>query len=86
MLHSRLPGICELSETFAHANPVREPVPVVPLFLNTYYPPNQPSPARCYALGQAIRQAVEAMPGSARRFCWMSMARSCRCRPAGDRP
>lgn len=43
-----------------------EPVPVVPLFLNTYYPPNQPSPARCYALGQAIRRAVEAMPGSGR--------------------
>ncbi|MFV0477397.1 MAG: succinate dehydrogenase flavoprotein subunit [Parahaliea sp.] len=30
VLHSRLPGICELSETFAHANPVKEPVPVVP--------------------------------------------------------
>jgi 3-O-methylgallate 3,4-dioxygenase len=43
-----------------------EPVPVVPLFLNTYYPPNQPSPARCYALGRAIGQAVEAMPGNAR--------------------
>ncbi|HEX4881985.1 MAG TPA: succinate dehydrogenase flavoprotein subunit [Porticoccaceae bacterium] len=30
VLHSRLPGICELSKTFAHADPVREPVPVVP--------------------------------------------------------
>lgn len=30
MLHSRLPGICELSKTFAHADPVKEPVPVVP--------------------------------------------------------
>ncbi len=30
VLHSRLPGICELSETFAHADPVKEPVPVVP--------------------------------------------------------
>ena len=29
-LHLRLPGICELSETFAHADPVKEPVPVVP--------------------------------------------------------
>jgi hypothetical protein len=43
-----------------------EPVPVVPVFLNTYYPPNQPTPGRCYALGQAIRQAVESMPGNAR--------------------
>ncbi len=30
VLHSRLPGICELSRTFAHADPVREPIPVVP--------------------------------------------------------
>ncbi|MBI2783425.1 MAG: succinate dehydrogenase flavoprotein subunit [Porticoccaceae bacterium] len=30
VLHSRLPGICELSKTFAHADPVREPIPVVP--------------------------------------------------------
>ncbi len=30
VLHSRLPGICELSETFAHVDPVREPIPVVP--------------------------------------------------------
>jgi succinate dehydrogenase / fumarate reductase flavoprotein subunit len=30
VLHSRLPGICELSKTFAHANPVKEPIPVVP--------------------------------------------------------
>lgn len=30
VLESRLPGICELSRTFAHADPVKEPVPVVP--------------------------------------------------------
>lgn len=30
VLHSRLPGICELSKTFAHADPVKEMVPVVP--------------------------------------------------------
>lgn len=30
VLESRLPGICELSRTFAHADPVNEPVPVVP--------------------------------------------------------
>jgi succinate dehydrogenase flavoprotein subunit len=30
VLHSRLPGICELSITFAAADPVKEPVPVVP--------------------------------------------------------
>ncbi|MEM8498848.1 MAG: succinate dehydrogenase flavoprotein subunit [Pseudomonadota bacterium] len=30
VLQSRLPGIVELSRTFAHADPVKEPVPVVP--------------------------------------------------------
>jgi len=36
-----------------------KPIPIVPVFLNTYFPPNQPRPRRCYALGQAIRKAVE---------------------------
>jgi 3-O-methylgallate 3,4-dioxygenase len=42
------------------------PVPVVPVFLNTYYEPNRPRPRRCYHFGQAIRRAVESFPGSAR--------------------
>jgi hypothetical protein len=37
-------------------------IPIVPVFLNTYYPPNQPSPRRCYRLGQAIREAIEGYP------------------------
>jgi hypothetical protein len=40
----------------------RAAIPIVPVFLNTYYPPNQPSPRRCYKLGQAIREAIEAYP------------------------
>ena len=40
--------------------------PVVPLFLNTYFPPNLPSPRRCYKLGQAIAAAIDAYPGDAR--------------------
>lgn len=43
-----------------------QPIPIVPVFLNTYFPPNQPRPRRCYALGQAMRKAVEAYPGDAR--------------------
>ena len=35
-----------------------DPIPVIPFMLNTYYPPNQPTPARCYALGRAIRDVV----------------------------
>ena len=30
VLHSRLPGICELAMTFAHVDPVKEPIPVIP--------------------------------------------------------
>jgi 3-O-methylgallate 3,4-dioxygenase len=37
-------------------------LPVVPVVVNTYYPPNQPRPGRCYALGRAIRVAVESFP------------------------
>jgi exonuclease VII small subunit len=35
------------------------PIPLIPVLLNTYYPPNTPSPARCYQLGQALRRAIE---------------------------
>ncbi|HEX5231673.1 MAG TPA: extradiol ring-cleavage dioxygenase [Bradyrhizobium sp.] len=38
------------------------PIPIVPVILNTYYPPNQPSPRRCFELGIAIRELVEAYP------------------------
>jgi 3-O-methylgallate 3,4-dioxygenase len=41
-------------------------LPIVPLVVNTYYPPNQPRPARCYALGQALRSAIEQFPGTGR--------------------
>jgi len=40
--------------------------PIVPLFLNTYYPPNVPSAARCYDLGRAMRRAVESWDSAAR--------------------
>jgi hypothetical protein len=42
------------------------PVPIVPVFLNTYFPPNQPAPRRCYRLGAAVHRAVETFPGDAR--------------------
>jgi hypothetical protein len=41
-------------------------VPTVPVMLNTYYPPNQPTPRRCYELGRAIRGAVESWDSDAR--------------------
>lgn len=41
-------------------------VPIVPVFLNAYFPPNQPTPARCFALGEALARAVAAFPGDQR--------------------
>jgi 3-O-methylgallate 3,4-dioxygenase len=49
-----------------HVMNAEAPIPIVPVFLNTYFPPNQPSPRRCYKLGQAMRRAIEAYPGDAR--------------------
>ena len=43
-----------------------EALPVLPVFLNTFYPPNQASPRRCYRLGQAISAAVASYPVDAR--------------------
>ncbi|HXW88153.1 MAG TPA: hypothetical protein VEJ42_07825 [Streptosporangiaceae bacterium] len=40
--------------------------PIVPIFINTYYQPNVPSAARCYALGQVLRRAVESWDSPAR--------------------
>jgi 3-O-methylgallate 3,4-dioxygenase len=42
------------------------PIPIVPVILNTYYPPNQPTPRRCFELGVAIRELVEAFPQNIR--------------------
>ncbi|ODU04522.1 MAG: hypothetical protein ABS81_09630 [Pseudonocardia sp. SCN 72-86] len=42
------------------------PVPVIPFMLNTYYPPNQPTPRRCFQLGRALRAAAAASSIDAR--------------------
>jgi len=41
-------------------------VPIVPIMLNTYYPPNPPTPARCLSLGKAIRELIKSFPGDLR--------------------
>jgi catalytic LigB subunit of aromatic ring-opening dioxygenase len=51
---------------FVHKRIMKDVVPIVPVCINTYYPPNQPTPRRCYKLGQAIRAAVESYPGDKR--------------------
>jgi aromatic ring-opening dioxygenase catalytic subunit (LigB family) len=37
-------------------------IPIVPIMLNTYYPPNVPTPARCYDIGMLIAASIEAAP------------------------
>jgi Catalytic LigB subunit of aromatic ring-opening dioxygenase len=34
-------------------------MPMVPVMVNTYFPPNQPTPKRCYDFGLALRHAIE---------------------------
>lgn len=41
-------------------------VPSVPLFTNTFYPPNQPTAARCRQFGRAVLRAVRDWPGQER--------------------
>jgi hypothetical protein len=40
-----------------------KPVPVVPILLNTYFPPNQPTAKRCYEFGQSIGRAIRGWNG-----------------------
>jgi len=42
------------------------PVPIIPVFLNTYNPPNQPTPKRCVAFGKAIAELIAAFPDDLR--------------------
>ncbi|MEO7467149.1 MAG: extradiol ring-cleavage dioxygenase [Sphingobium limneticum] len=42
------------------------PIPIVPLLLNTYYPPNVPTAARVHDIGRALRDAINDHPSSLR--------------------
>jgi len=37
-------------------------LPVIPVILNTFDPPNQPTPRRCVALGKALRELIAEWP------------------------
>ncbi len=48
---------------FVHRRLLREPMlPVIPVILNTFDPPNQPTPRRCVALGSALRELIAQWP------------------------
>jgi 3-O-methylgallate 3,4-dioxygenase len=40
----------------------RTSIPIVPIFLNSFFPPNQPTPQRCLELGRAIAEVVSHFP------------------------
>ena len=41
-------------------------IPIIPILLNTYYPPNVIRPARCHDIGRLLRRTIEGLPGKAR--------------------
>jgi len=41
-------------------------IPNVPIIINTFFPPNQPTARRCFELGQAVGRALAKWPGNER--------------------
>jgi 3-O-methylgallate 3,4-dioxygenase len=53
--------------TFVRRRIIREKIlPILPVTINTYFPPNQPTAARCYAFGKALRHAIESWDSTKR--------------------
>jgi OH-DDVA oxygenase/3-O-methylgallate 3,4-dioxygenase len=60
--HSILSGIPH-AYGFVYRQIMRDKViPNVPIILNTFYPPNQPTVRRCFAFGQSIGRAIGSWP------------------------
>ena len=55
--HGALLGQHALAYTYL----AQRTIPVTPVFLNTFFPPNQPKPARCLALGAALRRLIDSL-------------------------
>lgn len=51
---------------FMYKRLLRTVVPIVPFIINVHYPPNQPTPKRCYEFGRAVRSALEVWDTPAR--------------------
>jgi OH-DDVA oxygenase len=43
-----------------------KPIPLIPVLVNTYYPPNQPTPKRCIDFGRAMARAIKSWKGKER--------------------
>lgn len=52
---------------FVYRRLMRDRVPpTVPVFINTFYPPNQPTAGRCFEFGRALGRAILSWPENAR--------------------
>lgn len=51
---------------FIYRRVLRQRPPLIPVMVNTYYPPNQPSPRRCFEFGRALGRAIASWPGQER--------------------
>lgn len=61
--HSGTPHSCG----FIYRQIMRDRViPHVPVFVNTFFPPNQPTARRCFEFGRAVAGALRAWPGDQR--------------------
>ena len=61
--HSGTPHSCG----FVYRQIMRDRViPHVPVFVNTFFPPNQPTARRCFEFGRAVGRALKAWPGGER--------------------
>ena len=57
---------------FIYRRVMRDRVPLqVPVFVNTFYPPNQPPAARCYEFGRMLARAVKSW-ASAETVCFVA--------------
>lgn len=61
--HSGTPHSCG----FIYRQIMRDQViPHVPVFVNTFFPPNQPTARRCFEFGRAVGRAIKCWPGAGR--------------------
>lgn len=45
--------------TFIYRRVLRDqPIPIVPILVNTFYPPNRPLPSRCFRFGEILGDAI----------------------------
>jgi aromatic ring-opening dioxygenase LigB subunit len=52
---------------FIHRRLLKDkPLPLVPILVNTFYPPNQPMPRRCFEFGRTLGRAIASWPNEAR--------------------